>query len=51
MEDGEAPPGAIIEFDPPVSKALEEQLGLRLEARKVPVEYLVVDHVEKANEN
>jgi uncharacterized protein (TIGR03435 family) len=30
---------------------LEEQLGLRLESQKVPVEYIVVDHVEKPSEN
>jgi len=35
-------------WDPSLAKALEEQLGLRLEsAGKVPVEYLQVDHVEK----
>jgi uncharacterized protein (TIGR03435 family) len=34
------------EFDPPLPKAIEEQLGLRLERGKVPVEYLVVDHYE-----
>jgi uncharacterized protein (TIGR03435 family) len=39
-------------WDPPLAKALEEQLGLRLEsAGKVPVEYLLVDHVEKPSEN
>jgi len=39
-------------WDPPLAKALEAQLGLRLEsAGKVPVEYLVVDHVEKPSEN
>ncbi len=37
--DGDIPPGI---FD-----ALQEQLGLRLEARKGPVELLVIDHVEK----
>ena len=39
-------------WDPPVAKALEEQLGLRLESvGKVPVEYLEVDQVEKPSEN
>jgi uncharacterized protein (TIGR03435 family) len=39
-------------WDPPLAKALEDQLGLRLEsARKVPVEYLAVDHVEKPSDN
>jgi uncharacterized protein (TIGR03435 family) len=27
--------------------ALEEQLGLRLETRKAPIDMLVVDHAEK----
>jgi uncharacterized protein (TIGR03435 family) len=31
--------------------ALPEQLGLRLESQKGPVEMLVIDHVEKASEN
>jgi uncharacterized protein (TIGR03435 family) len=39
------------EFDPPLPKVIEEQLGLHLERSKVPVEYLVVDHFEKAPEN
>ena len=38
-------------FDPPLFKAIEQQLGLRLEARKVPVETLVIDHMEKPAEN
>jgi len=39
-------------WDPPIAKALEDQLGLRLESvEKVPVEYLAVDHFEKPSEN
>jgi uncharacterized protein (TIGR03435 family) len=38
-------------YDPPVTDALEDQLGLRLESRKVPVEYLVVDHIEMPSTN
>jgi len=33
--------------DPSIFGALEERLGLRLEARKGPVELLVIDHAEK----
>jgi uncharacterized protein (TIGR03435 family) len=32
---------------PPLPTALQEQLGLKVEARKAPVEILVIDHVEK----
>ncbi|HTS64161.1 MAG TPA: TIGR03435 family protein [Candidatus Acidoferrales bacterium] len=31
-----------------LQNALQKQLGLKLEARKMPVEMLVIDHVEKA---
>jgi len=31
--------------------ALQEQLGLKLEARKVPGEILVIDHIERPSEN
>jgi uncharacterized protein (TIGR03435 family) len=43
--------GGVPEYEPSLSDAIEDQLGLRLEARKVPVEYLVVDHVEQPTAN
>ncbi|MGA2262712.1 MAG: TIGR03435 family protein [Acidobacteriota bacterium] len=36
---------------PSIFTAVQEQLGLRLEATKGPVEILVIDHVEKASGN
>jgi len=41
-----------IAFDgPTVYTALREQLGLKLESTKAPVEVMVIDHVEKATAN
>jgi uncharacterized protein (TIGR03435 family) len=37
--------------DPSIFVALPEQLGLRLETRKAPVEYLVIEHIERPAEN
>jgi bla regulator protein BlaR1 len=36
---------------PSIFTAIQEQLGLRLESRKVPVEILVIDHVQAPSEN
>jgi uncharacterized protein (TIGR03435 family) len=44
-KDGAAMEGASI------FSAIQEQLGLRLRSQKAPVEFLVIDHVEKPSEN
>lgn len=46
----DAPPPAD-KNGPSIFTALQEQLGLRLESQKGPVEILVIDHVERASEN
>jgi uncharacterized protein (TIGR03435 family) len=38
-------------LEPAVATALEEQLGLKLESGKGPVETLVIDHIERPTEN
>jgi len=47
------PPGAppSDSSGPSVFDAVKEQLGLKLEAGKGPVEFLVIDHVERATAN
>ena len=39
------------QFTTPIPKAFEEQLGLHLERTKIPVEFVVVDHIEQPTEN
>jgi hypothetical protein len=36
---------------PPLPEALQQQLGLRLESTKGPVEFLVIDHIERPSPN
>jgi uncharacterized protein (TIGR03435 family) len=38
-------------MEPAISTALQDQLGLKLESGKGPVEILVIDHVERPSEN
>jgi len=42
--DRPAPPES---YEPAVSTAIEQQLGLKLEPKKVSLEVLVIDHVER----
>lgn len=48
--DSETPPPAGAD-GPSLFTALPQQLGLKLESAKGPVEVLVIDHVEKPSEN
>jgi uncharacterized protein (TIGR03435 family) len=48
-ENANLPPGFLDR--PSIFDALKQQLGLKLDAQKGPVEYFVIDHVEKPAEN
>jgi uncharacterized protein (TIGR03435 family) len=45
------PPTDAANAPPNLYTAIQEQLGLKLEATKAPTDVLVVDHVEKPSEN
>jgi uncharacterized protein (TIGR03435 family) len=49
MGQGSDPPGA--EAGPSLFTALQEELGLKLESTKAPVDVLVIDHVEMPTAN
>jgi uncharacterized protein (TIGR03435 family) len=46
--EGTAPPP---DSGPSIFTAIQEQLGLKLESTKGPVQVLVIDHVEMPSEN
>jgi uncharacterized protein (TIGR03435 family) len=45
------PPADNASAPPDLFTAMQEQLGLKLESTKAPVDVLVIDHVEKPSEN
>jgi uncharacterized protein (TIGR03435 family) len=45
------PPTDAADAPPPLFTAIQEQIGLKLEAGKAPVSVLVLDHVEKPSAN
>ena len=46
-DDGVAPAADIATPGPSIFTAVQQQLGLRLESRKGPLDVLVIDHAEK----
>jgi uncharacterized protein (TIGR03435 family) len=45
------PPPADAMSGPSIFSALQDKLGLKLEARKVPVQVIVIEHAQRPSEN
>jgi uncharacterized protein (TIGR03435 family) len=45
------PDNASDDQRPSIYTAVQEQLGLKLEPRKSPVEFIIIDHIERPSEN
>jgi bla regulator protein BlaR1 len=45
------PPSDAPDAPPVLFTALQEQLGLRLDAVRAPIDTLVIDHIERPDEN
>lgn len=48
---GQAPPSANGNAPPDLFNAMQQQLGLKMEPTKLPVDVLVIDHAEKPSDN
>ena len=48
---GPAPPASADTSNPSIFTAIQEQLGLKIDTGKGPVEVLVIDHVERPSVN
>ena len=51
LSAGGPPPPGVDPNGPSVFTALQEQLGLKLQSGRGPVDVLVIDHVEHPTEN
>jgi uncharacterized protein (TIGR03435 family) len=50
-QPGLPPPTENVDAPPGLFSAFQEQLGLKLESAKAPVDVLIIDHVERPDEN